>query len=110
MSVLSGAAFTQAVHRRFGGGFTFPEIVQFVAAQRLRLDDPEGDIDPGAAEQLILTVLGVGSTDGMDEEANGFAQLSLLIALVRDENLDGAGLDQFLVVARKVADASIERQ
>jgi hypothetical protein len=109
MSLLSAVAFAHAVRRRFGGGFTFAEVVQFVASERLRLDDPEGDIDPGVAERLILTVLGRGSADGMDEDAKGFAQLSLLIALVRDENLDDAGLDQFLEEARKVANASIER-
>jgi hypothetical protein len=108
MGVLSGAAFTCAVHRRFGGGHTFPEIVQFVAAERLRLDDPNGDIDPAIAERLILTVLGVGSVEGTDEDAKGFAQQSLLIALVRDEDLDDAGLDQFLEEARNVAAASIE--
>jgi len=45
----------------------------------------------------------------MDKETEGRAQLALLAGLIGHENLDEAGLDQFLEEARKVADASVER-
>jgi hypothetical protein len=108
-NVLVAAAFYVAVNRRFGQGYTIADIIQFVAGERVRVDDREFDIDPRVAERLMLAVLGNGSAHDLDERAKGLAQIALLTALVDDENLDDAGLGAFMAEARKVADSMAAR-
>jgi len=109
LGTLVAAAFYEAVYRRFGDGYTIAEVIGFVADERTRFSDPEDDFDPRVAERLVCAVLGQGSAGGMDKETEGRAQLALRAGLIGHENLDEAGLDQFLEEARKVADASVER-
>jgi len=110
-NVLLAAAFYEAVRRRFGDGYTLADIIHLVAGVRVRLqEDGEGDeLDPKVAEQLVLAVLGNGSAEGLDEEAKAVAQITLLTTLVLDEDLDDAGLDEFLKEARKIADSTASR-
>jgi hypothetical protein len=57
----------------------------------------------------MFAAAGHGSVEGVDEEASGFAQMALLIALVQAENVDDADLDEFLQEARRIADAAISQ-
>lgn len=107
--VLVSAAFYEAVHRRFGRAYTTASVIHFVASARARFDSPEDDIDPVVAERLVLAALGNGSAGDMDDEAKARAQMSLLMALIFDENLNDAGLDEFMRDARMVAESTIAR-
>jgi len=42
---LVAAAFYEAVYRRFGKGYTIPEVIRFVADERARIEDPKADFD-----------------------------------------------------------------
>jgi hypothetical protein len=105
LNVILAAAFTRAVRRKFKDPFAMADVIQFVASERVRVDDRESDFDPLVAERLVLAALGYGSPEGLDEDAAGFAQAALLVALIPDENLDDAGLNDFLAEARKLADS-----
>jgi hypothetical protein len=105
LNVIFAAAFTRAVRRKFKDPFTMADVIQFVASERVRIDDREFDFDPLVAERLVLAALGHGSPEGVDEDTAGFAQAALLIALIVDENLDDAGLNDFLAEARELADS-----
>ena len=105
-NAIIAAAFTLAVHRRFGGGYTVADIIHFVAHERTRFDDSADDFDPRVAERLTLAALGDGSIEGVEDEAKANAQIALLMGLVDDEDFDDAGLDEFLDEARKVAEAA----
>ena len=59
---------------------------------------------PEAAERLILKVLGHGSVAGLDAKVAFSAKQLLLAALIADEDLDDARLDEFMVSARTLAD------
>jgi hypothetical protein len=101
--VLIQAAFFEAVHRRFGKAYTTSDVVTFVADTRSRLDRSWGDIDPTAAERLVLSTLGDGSVDDIDDWTLFGTELVLLGALVAAEGLDEAGVDEFLVYSRELA-------
>jgi len=103
-TVLVSAAFFEAVDRRFGKGYTRAEIVQFVADARARFDQSGHDLDPLAAERLVLSALDEESIDDLDDKTLGQTQVVFLAALIADEQFDAPGLDEFLVEARKLAD------
>jgi hypothetical protein len=98
------AAFGEAVERRFGQHYQPADIVSFVADVRSRSDRLAGELDPDVSERVINAVLGHGSARDLDKEAVTRAKLVLLGGLVADARLDDAGLDDFLVAARKLAD------
>jgi len=98
------AAFGEAVERRFGQHYQPADIVSFVADVRSRSDRLAGELDPDVSERVINAVLGHGSARDLDKEAVTRAKLVLLGGLVADARLDDAGLDGFLVAARKLAD------
>lgn len=102
--VLIGAAFFEAVDRRFAKAFTRPEIVQFVAHARERFDQSGKDINPLAAERLILSVLTPESVDDLDDETVVLTQTVLLGELITAQQLDDPTLDEFMAVSRKIAD------
>jgi hypothetical protein len=101
---LVAAGFFEAVDRRFGKGTTPADVIEFVGDVRSRFDGADDEIDPGAAERLILRVLGQGSVGDLDGATIRRLQRLLLPVLVADEQLDDAGLDEFLTSARKLAD------
>lgn len=101
---LVAAGFFEAVDRRFGKATTPAEVIHFVGDIRSRFDGADDEIDPRAAEQLILKVLGQGSVENIDGPTIRRIQRLLLPLLVADEQLDDAGLDEFLASARKLAD------
>ena len=55
-------------------------------------------------ERVILKVLGQGSVADLDAKVAFTAKQFLLAALVADEQLDDAALDEFLAETRKLAD------
>ena len=101
---LVAAAFFEAAHRRFGEGYEKGDIVQFVAAARARFDPTGDQLDPVVAENLILSALKDEPLDGLNEGTVAQLQVVLLGALIADENLDDAGLDEFMADARELAD------
>jgi hypothetical protein len=71
----------------------------------VRKQAPGGqNIDPHAGEILIRRALGDHAADALDEKTRGTVQVMLLAELIVGEQLDGAGLDQFLAAARARAD------
>lgn len=103
-SALVAAGFFEAVDRRFAESGTDADVVEFVGSVRARSETLSDEIDPRIAERLIQYSLGKGSISGMDGRVRLATQLLLLTALIIDEQLDDAGLDEFLAEARKIAD------
>jgi hypothetical protein len=103
-SALFGSAFFDAVNRRFSPTWTVAEIIRFVASVRAQyIEDPE-QLDPRDAERLIRTALGDGSVDDLDDEVRA-AQMILLPALIREEQLDRVALEDILAQARRRANS-----
>jgi hypothetical protein len=103
-TALVAAAFGLAVERRFGQGDQRADIVTFVGDVRSRSDRLARELDPELSERVIRAVLGDGSVRDLSDDAVMGTQTVLLIGLIADERLDDAGLDVFLVGARKLAD------
>lgn len=103
-NVILASAFTIAVHRRFGKGYTLPDIIQFVADQRTQFDEAADIFDPLVAEHLLLSVLTGEPVDEVDEVAKAEAEVGLLVGLVDDQDLDEAGINEFVDEARKGAE------
>jgi hypothetical protein len=98
------AAFVIAVRRRFSPTWTIPDLVRLVATIRVRLLNDDIEIDPRVAETLMRRALGDTVAGELDEEARARAQIFLLVELILDEDLDDTDLDEFLVMARTMAD------
>jgi hypothetical protein len=103
-AALVSAAFCEAVERRFTRQDPPERVIEFVADTRARFDRDGSQIDPRAAERMIRAVYTDEPIDDIDGAARGRAQVILLAALINSEQLDDAGLDAFLVDARKLAD------
>jgi hypothetical protein len=102
--VLLQAAFFEAVDRKFGEHHTVPEIIQYVADARSRYERSGQAVNPSVAERLMLISLGHDeSVDDADGRAIGAAQLFITTAVITEENLDAAGLDEFMNEVRKTA-------
>ena len=98
------AAFFEAVDRRFAKNGTTADVIEFVADVRARHLKDADEIDQRAAERLILAIFTDEEIDDIDSETKVSTQIILLFALIADEGFDGAGLDEFLAEARKLAD------
>lgn len=103
-SALVNAAFLEAVSHRFTRQSTEADVIDYVADVRSRIDGIADAVDPLAGEQIILEALGRGTADGIDSRTSATARMFLLTALVSDERLDAASLDQFIAKARTTAD------
>jgi hypothetical protein len=103
-SALVHAAFLEAVGCRFTKDSTAADVVRYVADVRSRFDEVANAVDPRVGEQLVLEALGKGTTDGADTRTSATAMQFLLTALVADEGLDSAALDEFIARARKTAE------
>lgn len=97
------AAFVTAVRRKFST-WTVAQVVRYVANVRADLSKDGVDIDPRAAEILMRRALGESVDGDLDEEVRSRAQIFLLTSLVADEQLDDAGIDEFLAQARARAE------
>lgn len=104
-SALIAAAFFEAVDRQFAKpGTTAADIIKYVGHVRARSARVSEALDPRAAERVIRHALGDGSIRDLDDDTVIGAQIVILSALIADEQLDDAGLDQFMADARKLAD------
>jgi hypothetical protein len=103
-TALLAAAFFEAVDRRFAQNGTTADVVELVADIRARHLKDADEIDPRAAERLILAMFTDEEVDDFDTETKVSTQIILLYALITDARLDDAGLDGFLAEARKLAD------
>jgi hypothetical protein len=103
-TALIDAGFFEAVDRRFSAGTTDADVIEYVGDVRSRFDEAAEAIDPQTGERLILKALGRGSAADLDPKTAFWARHFLLAALIADEQLDDAGLDEFLGEARKIAD------
>lgn len=112
---LVAAGFFEAVDRRFYKTGTVSDIIAFVSKVRESSEDIADSLDPRAGERMIRHALGDSShpdfesiADIDDETVRG-VQILFLGMLVRDENLDDAGLDAFMTDVRATADRWIAR-
>jgi hypothetical protein len=103
-AALIAAAFFEAVDRRFTKSGSGAEVIEFVGSVRVRFDQGGDEIDPQVAETLIRAALGDDSGAEIDDDSVISTQITLLTALVLDENFDNAGLDEFMEEARRLAD------
>lgn len=101
---LIAAAFFEAVDRRFAKSATNSDIIEFVGSVRSRFDETGKDVDANAAETLIRAALGNDSGAELDDDTVVSTQITVLTALILDEHLDDAGLDQFMRDACRIAD------
>jgi hypothetical protein len=101
---LLGAAFFEAVDRRFSKSTPMAEVVRFVASARERFDQSSKDIDPTLAERLISSVFTLESLEDVDDRAIGLTQTVLIGELITIHEPDDAALDEFMAEARKIAD------
>lgn len=102
--VLLSAAFFEAVDRRFTKSHTLAEVIVFVSSVRARFEETGTNIDPRAAERLILSALGDDDADDLDGQAVVAAQTAMLPGLVAGDNGRPVDVDGLLVEARQLAD------
>jgi hypothetical protein len=101
---LIAAAFFKAVDLHFRQGQTTnADVVEFVANVRARFDETGADVNPQAAEAMILTVLGAETKTDFDDGTVADAQLTVLTAIILDEQMADEELDAFLSEARELA-------
>ncbi len=90
-------------HRPGNCAWTRADVVRYVSS--VRAHGPDGDdIDPLAAEALILGALGGGPPPRADAEATAAVQAIALVTLIADLELDAADLDRFLAETRELTD------
>lgn len=104
---LLGAVFIDAIDRRFADGYSRADVVKLVADARSRFDKSAEVLDPGAAERLVLTVLGEGSADDVSDKVRADTQILLLGELITKEELDSAVLDEYMERARELANQAL---
>jgi hypothetical protein len=100
---LAYAAFLLAARRRFAPTWTRADVIRYVGDVRGH-GPADDDIDPVAAEALILRALGAGQRPDADAEATAVAQAVLLVTMIADLHLDAVSLERFLAEARELAD------
>lgn len=101
---LTNAAFFEAAGRRFSSDTTTDDIIEFVADVRSRTEKVRVALDPRVAERVLLAVVKDADISDIDPREARRSQRILLNALIADENLDSAGLDEFMAIARQLAD------
>jgi hypothetical protein len=100
-TALIAAAFFKAAYRRFAKEGTAADVIDFVGDVRTRSDQVGEQLDPRAAERVLLATVSDGNDiEGMDGETRIATEFILLAALIADQNLDDTGLDRFLAEAR----------
>lgn len=99
------ASFVEAVERRLGEGATRDEIIAFVADLRAREDEYAGRLDADATERVIATVFDDDVTTGdIPRDQTIGIRIGVTAIIIGDEELDAAGLEEFLDRARALAD------
>lgn len=101
LALIEAACF-EAIDRRFAGkDTTIADVIHFVADARARFDEVRDELDPRVAERIIRAVLDDDPIDDLDDKTRISNISVLLTVLIADENLDDAGLDEFLADAMK---------
>lgn len=103
-AALVSAAFVVAARRRFNKK-PEAEVIEFIGDVRSRSAGLADQVDPTLAERLIKSAFTGQPVDDVDGQLSWETQIVLMAAIVADEQLDDAGLDEFLAKARKMADA-----
>lgn len=101
---LAPAAFCVAVKRKFPRGGSMAQVINLVAEVRSKADKIADKIDPRIAERIVYRVLADGDIMDIPARTCFEHELLLLAALIADEHLDDAGLDEFLGRSRSLAD------
>jgi hypothetical protein len=102
--VLGSAAFVIAVQRRFGPRADRADVIEFVGNVRATAPEVANKVDPQIAERVIMGVFTGESINDIDPRVSWENQMILMASIVSGERLDGAGLEEFLGEARKLAD------
>lgn len=97
------SAFSIAVRRRLGSTPPPGDIVKLAASLRINLRQQQVELDPLALEDAIQAAAGGQVPVHYDDQARAEILLIALGQLIFDEDLDDAGLDDFLVLARAMA-------
>jgi hypothetical protein len=79
-------------------------VTGFVADIRARSERVRDALDPQTAERVVVSALTSDDLDDLDAEELTKTKMLLLAAIIADEHLDDAGLDELLAAARKLAD------
>lgn len=103
-SGLLTAAFYTAVDSRFTRESTLDEVTGFVADVRARSERVRDALDPQTAERVVVSAFTSDDLDNLDAEELTKTKMLLLAAIIADEHLDDAGLDEFIAKARALAD------
>jgi hypothetical protein len=101
---LTNAAFVEAVDRKFNSDTSDDDIIEFVADVRSRSEKVRLSLDPRVAERVLQAAVVDSEISDLDPAEVRRSQAILLNALIVDEGLDGAGLDEFMATARVLAD------
>ena len=103
-SALISAAFCVAVLQRFAKDHSAAAVIEFIGAVRSRSEGLSDKIEPRVAERLIQSVFTYKKVADVSQETRFRLQFLLVAALVVDEHMDDAGLDEFMMESRKLAD------
>jgi hypothetical protein len=103
-SALVTAAFHNAIDLRFNRDSTLDEVTEFVAQVRSHDEELRDEVDPRTAERVIIAAVGGGHVSELSPAESSKLKLVLLAELVIDAHYDKAGLDEFIVKARALAD------
>jgi hypothetical protein len=103
-ATLTSAAFVEAVDRKFSSDVTADDIIEFVGDVRSRSERVQASLDPRVAERVLLAAVTDADISDLDPREVRRSQRILLNALVVDEDLDDARLDEFMTTARGLAD------
>lgn len=97
--------FVEAVERRFDPSVSRDEIIGFVAEVRARSDELAERLDPHATERMISMVFDDDvATDDIPRDQTIGVRLTITAAIVGDEGMDSAQLEDFLSKSRALAD------
>lgn len=107
-STLLAFSLGTMVRRKFSSSNSLKDVIQYVAYQRIKLDEDANELNPRLAENIIRFLLSDDSlkeppiTSENREEVAGIQQL-LLFSLVSEADLDGAGVDALIHEAAEAA-------
>ena len=76
----------------------------FVADVRARSERVRDALDPQTAERVVVSAFTSDDLDDLDAEELTRTKMMLLAAIIADQHLDDAELDEFIARARALAD------
>ncbi|WP_243706488.1 MULTISPECIES: hypothetical protein [unclassified Micromonospora] len=97
------ALFFVAVDRRFGTAAGPPEVIKFVGDLRAGLGEDSPDIQPDAAERLILSIIDPSVDYSISQDMIGRIQAATIQKILTEEDFSDAELDALLAEAAELA-------